>query len=55
MNLIYSAINPKPPVKNSGCTELEQRYRAYNEACLKHQNTINYIRRYFPGWTPRFR
>jgi hypothetical protein len=51
MHLTYSALRrdahqPDP--------ETKARFRGYQAACKKHQQTIAAIRQYLPGWMPPF-
>jgi hypothetical protein len=55
MHIAYSALNNdnnKSPDTEDPTTQL--RYRAYQQACKKHQHHITQIQKYIPGWHPKF-
>ncbi|MBS1503796.1 MAG: hypothetical protein JST32_17130 [Bacteroidetes bacterium] len=55
MHLIHSAMqqNDLQPAENP--SELQLRYRAYLDACKKHERYIREIQKHLPGWLPKFR
>lgn len=55
MYLAYSALRQQDktaPAKTE--TELQLRHQAYLQACYKHRQYIDDIRKYLPNWTPKF-
>ncbi|MGN6639186.1 MAG: hypothetical protein ACTHJ8_09765 [Mucilaginibacter sp.] len=55
MYLAYSALRQQDEsAPNKSETEIQLRYQAYLEACHKHRQFIDDIRKYFPNWTPKF-
>jgi len=59
MHLAYSAfsLHNNARQNTNGITEsdLLLRYKAYQTACNKYSREINAIKKYLPGWTPKFR
>jgi hypothetical protein len=56
MHIAYSALHDSDEKsrehKDQHTTRL--RYRAYKQACEKHQEYIAQIQKYLPGWFPKF-
>ena len=56
MYIAYSALNDDTHKshQNIDDPETQLRYRAYKQACKKHQVDIAQIQKYIPGWYPKF-
>jgi len=56
MHIAYSALNDdtQNSHQNIDDPETQIRYRAYKQACKKHQAYIAQIQKYIPGWYPKF-
>ena len=61
MHLAYSAIGTLNNNQPSGIqlnepeSEIQLRYNAYKTTCDKFSREIAAIRKYIPGWAPKFR
>lgn len=56
MHIAYSALNndDNKNHQNIDDPETQLRYRAYKQACKKHQANIAQIQKYIPNWYPKF-
>lgn len=56
MHIAYSALNndDNKSRENVDDPTTQLRYRAYQQACKKHQAYIAQIQKYIPGWYPQF-
>ncbi len=55
MHIAYSALNDDSNSHQKFDDPITRlRYRAYQQACKKHQEYIAQIQKYIPGWYPKF-